>query len=363
MYLQSTEEDLRDKIKELTCLYDISKTISKSDSINTETLLDIIQSVKNAWRYNIDNVVELRTRDHYLFTSEKTESTVCQSSPILVDKTIYGNIEVHYPSKKYNLDDFNDDEQQFLDTIAIEIGNYIEKYKVLERKAALRRTLERMERLSLLGEMTAGIAHELNTPLGNILGFAELIKEQNLNPEIDADISIVINSVIYSREIVKKLMFFSCEMPQKLEMQALKPIIIFALNFLKSNFQKKSIKYELTFKDDNIVARIDSVQITQVLFNLLINAIYASPEKSTIKIIVDNNESNLYIKIEDNGTGIPDSIKEKIFEPFFSTKPFNYGSGLGLSVVQGIIKNHNGEITFQNNFPNGSIFSIRIPLF
>jgi len=362
MYLQSTEENLREKIKELTCLYDISKTISKSNSINIQTFYDIIVSTKNAWRYSTECVVELHIKDYHLSTSEIMELSVFQSSTIIVNKTNYGHIKVHYPSKKYNLSDFSDDEQKLLDTIAIEIGNYVDKYQTLERKAALRQTIERMERLSLLGEMTAGIAHELNTPLGNILGFAELIKEQNSDPEIGADISIIINSVIYSREIVKKLMFFSCEMPQKLELQELKPIIIFALSFLKSNFQKKSIRHELVFKNDNIMAKVDSVQITQVLFNLLINAIYASPEKSIIKIIVDDDDANLYLKIEDNGTGIPDSIKEKIFEPFFSTKPVNYGCGLGLSVVHGIIKNHNGEITLQNNFPSGSIFTIRIPV-
>ncbi|KAF2079900.1 sensor histidine kinase [Flavobacterium sharifuzzamanii] len=362
MQPHSTEEALREKIKELSCLYTISKIIAKSNSINIQTLYDIIISVKSAWRYCTDNVVELHIKDYHLSTSEQMEPTIFQSSTILVNKIYYGHIKVHYPSKKYNLSDFSEDEQLLLDTIAIEIGNYVDKYQTLERKAALRRTVERMERLSLLGEMTAGIAHELNTPLGNILGFAELIKDQNSDSEINADISIIINSVIYSREIVKKLMYFSCEMPQKLELQELKPIIVFALSFLKSNFQKKAIRHELIFKNDAIMATIDSVQITQVLFNLLINAIYASPEKSTIKIIIDDDETYLYLKIEDNGIGVPDSIKEKIFEPFFSTKPVNYGCGLGLSVVHGIIKNHNGEITLQDNSPIGSIFTIRIPL-
>lgn len=361
MNLQFTEENLKEKIKELACLYEISKIISKSNSIHIQTLYEIIFSTKKAWRYNLDAVVEIHILDYHLLTSEKKYPSIFQCSMLQTKDMDSGYIKVHYPSAKYTQDDFNEDEQKLLDTIAIEIGNYIEKFQTLEKKAVLRRTIERMERLSLLGEMTAGIAHELNTPLGNILGFAELIKEQNSDPEISADIDIVINSVIYSREIVKKLMFFSCEMPQKLELQELKPIIVFALSFLKSNFQKKAIKHELIFEDETIIAKVDSVQITQVLFNLLINAIYASPEKSTIKIIVNHDETNLYLKIEDQGTGIPDAIKEKIFEPFFSTKPVNYGCGLGLSVVHGIIKNHNGEITLQNNFPNGSIFTIRIP--
>lgn len=362
MNLPSTEENLKEKFKELSCLYEILKTISNADSINIQTLHDIIVSTKNAWRFASDTVVEIDVINYHLSTSQQTEKSIFQSSAIHINKIDCGLIKVHYPASKYILDNFTEDEQKLLDTIALEIGNYIEKHQILERKAVLRRTIERMERLALLGEMTAGIAHELNTPLGNILGFAELIKEHNTDPEIDSDISIVINSVIYSREIVKKLMFFPSEMPQKLELQEIKPIIVFALSFLKSNFQKKEIKTELTFEDENILVKVDSVQITQVLFNLLINAIFASPEKSTIKIIVDHDDNNLYVKIEDQGTGIPDTIKEKIFEPFFTTKPLNYGCGLGLSVVHGIVKNHNGEIILQDNFPNGSIFIIRIPL-
>lgn len=362
MNLTLTEENLKEKIKELTCLYEISKIISNSNSIHIQTLYDIIVSTKNAWCYNADAVVEIHILDFHLSTSEQNEPSIFQSSILKIKNNASGHIKVHYPSKKYVQEDFREDEQKLLDTIAIEVGNYIEKHQTLEKKASLRRKIEQMERLTLLGEMTAGIAHELNTPLGNVLGFAELIKDQNNNPDIDSDISIVINSVIYCREIVKKLMFFSCEMPQRLEVQPIKPIILFALSFLKSNFQKKRIKSQLLFKNENIKAKLDSVQITQVLFNLLINAIYASPEKSTIKITINNDDHSLFLRIEDEGIGVPENLKEKIFEPFFSTKPVNYGCGLGLSVVQGIIKNHNGEIYIQNNIPNGTIFIIKIPL-
>lgn len=224
------------------------------------------------------------------------------------------------------------------------------------------RTVERIDRLSVLGEMTAGIAHELNTPLGNILGYAELIKSTNTDSEIDADISTVIHSVIYCREIVKKLMFFSCEMPQQLKLQEIKPIVTFAMSFLKQNFQEKNIKNELVFKNDTIMAKVDEVQLTQVFFNLLINALHASPKKATIKTIIESDAQNLFITIEDQGTGIPEAIKPKIFEPFFTTKTTNKGCGLGLSVVHGIIKNHNGGIVVRNNQPTGTIFSIQLPL-
>jgi len=362
MNFTTTEEKLKERVKELTCLYEISKIISQSDHIEKKVLKKVISTIKKAWRFNDDAIVEIDIENYFLSTSEIASETVFQKSFIKISNQNAGHIKVHYLQNKHTQNDFLPDEQQLLDTIALEISNYVEKSLNLKKEALLKRSAERMDRLSILGEMTAGIAHELNTPLANILGFAELIKSNNTNPEIDADISIVINSVIHSREIVKKLMFFSCEMPQQLETKEIKPIITFALSFLKQNFQKKQIKNELIFKNDSIFAKIDTVQITQVLFNLLINAIYVSPEKSTIKIIIEGDSQNFYITIEDQGTGIPENLKQKIFEPFFSTKPITDGSGLGLSVVYGIVKNHNGEISVKDNLPCGTIFKVQLPL-
>ncbi|KAF2511408.1 GHKL domain-containing protein [Flavobacterium zhairuonense] len=118
----------------------------------------------------------------------------------------------------------------------------------------------------------------------------------------------------------------------------------------------------MIFNNSISTVKIDAVQITQLLFNLLINAIHASTKKSLIKTIIENDAQNIIIHIEDQGHGIPDEIKQKIFEPFFTTKNTKSGSGLGLSVVYGIVKNHNGKITVTNNKPNGAIFTISLPI-
>ena len=123
----------------------------------------------------------------------------------------------------------NKGDLKILKKVCYEVSLYLEKKESQIKEAHLKRSAERIDRLSILGEITAGIAHELNTPLGNILGFAELIKQQNNNPQIDRDISKIINAAIYSREIVKNLMFFSCEMPQNKSVFPVKPIIMQAL--------------------------------------------------------------------------------------------------------------------------------------
>jgi two-component system NtrC family sensor kinase len=355
-------EKLTERVKELSCLIAISKTISQAESIERKILRKIIDTTKKAWRYSGEAIVEIKVLDYNLTTSKLSKNTIFQSSCISLPDAVEGYIKVHYPQKKYILNPFLDDEQKLLDTIAIEVQNYIQKFYILEKKAVLQKTVERMDRLSVIGEMAAGIAHELNNPLANILGYAELIKHSNSDPEIDSDITTVINSVIYIREIVKKLMFFSSEIPNEPKLEDIKSIVTFALSFLKQNFQKKNIKSEVIFKNDTTKAKFDSIQLTQILFNLIINALHASPENSLIKIIIENDSHNLFLTIEDQGTGIPDTIKSKIFEPFFTTKTVKEGSGLGLSVVHGIVKTHKGNITLTNNFPTGTIFKISLPL-
>lgn len=362
MNFKKTEENLKERVKELTCLYDVSKIISQSNQIDKNILKKIISTVKKAWKFNHDAIVEIQVQDFLIATSPLPENTVFQISNIIVPEIDPGFIKVHYSTKKHISDDFLEDEQKLLDAIASAIQNYFSKYKILQKKTNLKRTLEKVDRLSILNEVTAGIAHELNNPLSNILGYAELIKLANTDSGIKTDIDTIINSVIYTREIVKKMMYFSCGIPQQSKIVKIKPIVTFALSFLKQNFQKKEINSELFFKNDTVKAKVDAVQITQVLFNLIINAIHASPQKSTIKVKIDNDNNNLYINIEDHGHGISETNKQKIFEPFFTTKDSHIGSGIGLNVVQGIVKNHNGKIVVQNNSPSGTIFSVILPL-
>jgi two-component system NtrC family sensor kinase len=356
----STEEKLKERIKELTCLYDISKTIGKNEPCSELILKEICEIVKIAWRFPTETIVELKLPNFYFTTSEMPQEAMFQISQIDLFDEESGFIKVLYPLNEAFY--FLDEEQKLLDKVAFEIRNYVEKNINKEKEKQFQRSVERVDRLSILGEITAGIAHELNTPLGNILGFAELIKEQNIDKQVAQDISKIINASIYSREIVKKLMFFSCEMPQNMEMVLIKPIVVEALSLLGPNFKKTQVSYNLTFDNPELKAQIDTIQLTQILFNILLNSIYVAPKDSVISVDVYSENNNFFIEIADEGAGIPEEIKSKIFEPFFTTKPIGEGSGLGLSVVHGIIKSHKGNIIAIDNQPKGTIFQVRLPL-
>jgi len=332
------------------------------DASEHQTLEAICHIVKNAYLHAGDAVVELQVRQHKIFSGKLPPDTIWQAAKINLPDDGHGLIRVHYPIPDYATEDFLEEEQKLLHKVASEISSFFEKIDSAEKQQQMQRSIERADRLTILGEIAAGIAHELNTPLGNILGFAELIQKQNKNHQIDQDLLKIINAAIHSREIVKKMMFFSCEMPQRLEQLEISPVILEALALLGPNFKKKQLTYQFNAPDATVRSTIDSIQFTQVLFNVLINAIYASPPLSSISIDVEHEEKNVLIRISDRGPGIPAAQKPRIFEPFYTTKPLGEGTGLGLSVVHGILKSHKGSISIIDNEPTGAIFEIRLPL-
>lgn len=257
---------------------------------------------------------------------------------------------------------FLQEEKILLAQIANEISIVIERKRNKQRETEIQRNLSRTDRLTILGEITAGIAHELNTPLGNILGFAELIQQKTNDGQVAQDAQKIINSAIFAREVVKKLMFFSCEMPQHMQVVDVKPLVENALKLWGPNFQKAELEIQFVCLKEQVYAQLDGIQLTQVLFNLLSNAIYASKPKGVVTVTLAEEKNDLVLMIADEGTGIPEAIRNQIFEPFFTTKPVGEGSGLGLSVAHGIIKSHRGKLTCGANYPKGTIFTLTLPL-
>ena len=358
----STEEKLKERIKELSCLYEISSLFQQLEQEDDAKLLQqVSQVLKKAWRFSSEAVVEIKAGQLNAATARIVSAKVTQQSDIRVFNKGYGWVKVHYPLSQFSAQDFLEEEQKLLDKVALELGGYFEKKEQDKKTELLKRSAERNDRLTILGEITAGIAHELNTPLGNILGFAELIKQQATTPAIQRDTQKIIEGAVFSREVVKKLMFFACEMPQNKEEIEIKPVIEQALSLLSQSFKKADIKAKLISEPQEVWAQIDSIQLTQVLFNVLINAIYASPKKSQITCKLTQDTTRFNISIADQGVGIAPQHKPKVFDPFFTTKPVGEGSGLGLSVVHGIIKSHKGDISFRENTPQGTIFNISIP--
>jgi len=360
--MNSVEAKLKERVKELTCLYEVTSIIVNSDYDQLESSLEaIMYCLKRGWQFVEDTEAHLYVTDYKVQTEDYNEDSIGITSNIKVFNKIDGCITVAYPKSKYTIEDFLEEEQTLLDNVSLAVGNLLERKQIRDSEAATRRQMERADRLHILGEITAGIAHELNTPLANILGFTELVQDSIKDPEALRDLKKIMDNTIFCREIVKKLMFFACEMPQEMIAVTLKPVIENVLKLLAPSLREKKINLTTSFNNDVMEFRADTVQLTQVLFNLIMNAAYYSPVGGTIAVNVVEKGNKIRIQISDEGKGIAPENEDKIFEPFFTTKPIGEGSGLGLSVVHGIIGSHKGQISHKPNVPKGTIFTIDFP--
>lgn len=357
--MNSTEEALNERIKELTCLYEVSSIIANTDAVAIEdTIRAIALSLKKGFQFPSETEIAIETPIfNYETGAINLENSV--TANLTIFNKIEGKIVASHNSSKSS---FLNEEQPLLDNVAIKLGNLLERIEIQKNETSLKRQMERADRLGILGEITAGIAHELNTPLANILGFAELLKDDlNKDNRATDDIDKIIQNAIFSREVVKKLMFFACEMPQEMKIVNIVPSIKSAIALLDASFKKAEVKYIVKIEDEELFLRADIIQLTQIIFNLTINAIYFSPKNGIVTIEAFEINNDIVLKITDEGVGLSNEALEKVFQPFFTTKPTGDGSGLGLSVVHGIVASHNGAIVVENNPNKGATFTVKLP--
>ena len=238
---------------------------------------------------------------------------------------------------------------------------------VQERSRELTRIqaqLVRSEKLASLGELVAGIAHEINNPLTGILFFASLLQSNpKLEQTLKNDVETVIRETKRCAGIVKGLLEFArCSTPQK-NLCCVNEISDKALALIEHQLLFKDVTVVREYADDLPELLLDPDQFEQVLVNMFLNAGQAMRGEGVLKVtsLVDRRQACILVKISDNGCGIPEANLAKIFDPFFSTKE-NKGTGLGLSVSYGIIEEHGGGIDVQSEPGQGTTFTIRLPL-
>lgn len=360
--MTNTEQKLKERVKELTCLYEVTSIIVNSNYDELETSLKAIaHCLKRGWQFTEVAAVQISIGEYQIRTKNYGSYMVSHSSDVKIFNKVEGQITVGYPAVDFNESDFLDEERTLLKNVCLAIGNLMERKHIRDSEEETKRQMERADRFHIMGEITAGIAHELNTPLANILGFAELLLENTGDEATKRDLQKIIDNAIFSREIVKKLMFFTCEMPQEMEQIELNAVVDNVLRLMGPSLKVKQLNVIKSFPNEQIPMRANTVQLTQVLFNLIMNAAYYSPLKGIIRITLDQDHGKTIIHISDQGQGIGTEHADKIFEPFYTTKATGEGTGLGLSVVHGIVRSYKGTIAHRPNTPKGTIFILEFP--
>lgn len=228
-----------------------------------------------------------------------------------------------------------------------------------EKKNELK--LRQMEKLSLVGELAAGIAHEIRNPLTSITGFTQILNESIQDPSLKGYLEIMLDELDRINTIVSEFMFIAKPTEgldcKEINIGSLISSVIF---FMNPQFNLNSVNITLNL-DSSINAFCDANQIKQVLINLFQNAIEATTTNKNIEIsLKKENDKYFSIKIRDYGIGMSEERQKRLFEPFYTTK--EKGTGLGLMVCKRIVENHQGTIDIKSAQGEGTVVTIFMPL-
>ncbi|MBA4336534.1 hypothetical protein C0416_02040 [bacterium] len=385
---------LHDELGKLDSILLIARNVSarKIAMIRQELAIKILEclNVEEDVNETIKKIIELIRENlkiesvnfHIFEGPEEAKSfegnEASSSIPIKGNEELLGFLQLNSNDEKT----FDRETIKFFERIVDSIGITINKNRMRQSLSLKEEQLRHSQRLDSIGRLAGGIAHDFNNLLAAIIGYTEFItlgggdiSEEDKNEALDA----IDSSAKRAAELTKQLLAFARK--QELEFKVLD------INKTFEEFKKilsmligkdKDIKLKFETGGNISPVKADKTQIEQVIMNLVVNARDAMIEGGIITVGVQNeiieedgiiNHENIkagnYVRISvsDNGTGIPENLIKNIFEPFFTTKDAGKGSGLGLSVVHGIIRQHGGHIAVESKVGEGTTFKILLPAF
>jgi two-component system NtrC family sensor kinase len=276
--------------------------------------------------------------------------------PITSDDEL-GDLSVAVNDMTESLAKAQDELKEWADSLEHKVEERSQKIKQMQTQ------LHRSEKLASLGNLVAGIAHEINNPLSGILLYASIVdNDKRLDPTLKPDLERVITECRRCAEIVKQLLEFSREALPHKEAVSLNNLLDKVIGMLQHQPSFHNISIKRCYDEDLSPVFVDANQMQQVFVNLFINANHAMPEYGEIDVVTSRSDDggSACVEISDTGCGIPEEDLQRIFDPFFTTK--TEGTGLGLSISYGIVENNAGKIEVRSTVGSGTTFTILLPL-
>ncbi|MCF8039106.1 MAG: GAF domain-containing protein [Desulfohalobiaceae bacterium] len=343
---------------EVTAVYGMNEQYLSKGAVSTEKIVD--GDIKNKKPVIIEDLWNEPRVEYPQWAWDEGVRMIVDTPLYLGDKLI-SILRLYFTEKR----SFSNKDLEFLVAIATQCACAINKIKLIEsQQDQFEQLAIQTEKLSALGRMAAGIAHEINNPLAGILLYSthmkkKLPKESPLKENLD----VIISETTRCKSTIQELLDFSREREPVKSLRNINAIIKRAMDILENEFYLKHITLNTHLSGDIPEVPLDANQIEQVLINLLLNSIQAISRKDgviQVRSRINENRTNLVVEIEDNGCGIASKNLDKIFDPFFTTKA--NGSGLGMSVSYGIVQNHKGDIQVSSKEGRGTRFCITIPV-
>lgn len=285
------------------------------------------------------------------------------SIPLISKGQLIGMINL---SHKFNKDVYYQEDIDLLTTLANQASIAIENARLYEDLKRSKSYIRRADRLASLGTLTAGLAHEIRNPLVAIKTLTQLLPERIDDEEFrNHFLSIAAGEVERISHLVNELLDFARPSTPKLEMEDINSILDGMILLVSTESRKKNLHIEKEYTPDLPSIKVDREQIKQVFLNILLNAIEATPEGGSITVrtrsfLKPGGKVYLQVEFKDTGCGIAQEYIEEIFNPFYTTKPT--GSGLGLSISNQIVRDHEGYIDVESQIGKGTSFFINLPL-
>lgn len=272
----------------------------------------------------------------------------------------------HWSGEITNRDRHGHERPIFLTITAVrddmgEVSHYIGTAVDLTEQRKWERGVARADRMASLGQLAAGVAHEINTPLANVMLVAESIKGRTEDPWLLARTETIEKQAEMAGRIVRGLLDFSRQGEMRVVDLDLNKVTHEAVEFLRGKLGS-DVEFEEHYSPEPLPIQGDRGQLIQVLTNVLNNAYDAIEGSGRIVLRLRKDGDEAEVEIADSGPGIPPEVLPRIFEPFFTTKEEGRGTGLGLAISHGILQSHHGTIRAQNLMGQGASFIIRIPL-
>ena len=363
-----TTNELEDRVrlaernKELSCLYEIAKIVADSEKTLPEILQTIADVLPPAFRYP-DKACARIGFDHLVVTTPGfVESGLGIRETLALDGGPRGMIEVFYREGKASGPRFLPEEKTLLATIAGQSTLLIGIRLSNDRKNELENQLRHADRLAKIGQLTSGMAHELNEPLAGILGFAQLAGRKLHEPDtVKRYLDRIVKACLNARQIIRNMMQFGSPSQPNMETVDLNHLVGESLDLVTPRFEGSGVRFERALAPERPLITGDPAQLAQVVVNLVINAIHAMPRGGVLTVVIQTSDEEVSLTVKDTGTGMDKNTLDQIFLPFFTTKDVHQGTGLGLSVVHGIVTAHGGVIDVASQPGLGAAFTVTFP--
>ncbi len=245
------------------------------------------------------------------------------------------------------------------------VGNYYGRTVIIKDVTEVKRLqqqVDQSEKLAVIGQLAAGVAHEIGNPLTSISSLVQILQRRSTDMFVKEQLSNIKENIDRISKIVRELVDLSRPPSNVEEVTQINDVIKTALGIVKYDKRVKEVNFETNLDEKSPFIKIVPDQFVQVFINILINALDAINGCGKIKVISSHDEKNIYVDIIDNGCGIDSKNIDKIFNPFFTTKEVGKGTGLGLAISYNIVKKVGGDIKVSSTLHKGSKFSVIIPI-